>query len=304
VSVLIVGETEDYAADRIVLELASRGHEFVRFNHDRIATSTISWSHEGPAFAVTVDNKRLDSDSISGVWYRRTPSLPKSDWIREFSHRQWDASIVGAVQSLGIGAMNPPAATWLAENKLVQLASAQQVGLRTPRTVISNDPMAVYDFIGSTATIGKAVVSGGGTDDSGRFVLPTVEITSLVDPDSITPSPTIYQGRISARRHHRITYVDGQMWAVSIRCEGSVVDWRMIDDSDLKYDLSWPPPSTRAALTKLMGTLGLVYGAVDMIEDDEDEWIFLEVNPGGQWSWLEYHVDVPITRAIVDRLVQ
>ena len=56
-------------------------------------------------------------------------------------------------------------------------------------------------------------------------------------------------------------------------------------------------------LRSLMAALGLVYGAIDMRLTEEGEYVFLEVNPAGQWLFIEQRTGQPITAAVTDRLV-
>jgi D-alanine-D-alanine ligase-like ATP-grasp enzyme len=53
-----------------------------------------------------------------------------------------------------------------------------------------------------------------------------------------------------------------------------------------------------------MRDLGLVYGAFDFVITPEAEWIFLEVNPGGQFGFLEDSTDAPLTATLADLLAQ
>jgi D-alanine-D-alanine ligase-like ATP-grasp enzyme len=32
---------------------------------------------------------------------------------------------------------------------------------------------------------------------------------------------------------------------------------------------------------------GLRFAAIDFVVDVEGQWFFLEINPGGQWAWLD-----------------
>ena len=53
----------------------------------------------------------------------------------------------------------------------------------------------------------------------------------------------------------------------------------------------------------LCRSLGLRYGAADLILSTEGEYVFLEVNPGGQFLFVEIQAGVPISDAIADALV-
>ena len=45
-------------------------------------------------------------------------------------------------------------------------------------------------------------------------------------------------------------------------------------------------------------------GAFDFIVTPEDKWVFLEVNPNGQWLWLEQSLNLDISKKILDNLIK
>jgi len=51
---------------------------------------------------------------------------------------------------------------------------------------------------------------------------------------------------------------------------------------------------------KIMKTLGLRYGAFDFALDQKDQVNFLEINPTGDWYWIEHQTKLPITEAMTD----
>jgi glutathione synthase/RimK-type ligase-like ATP-grasp enzyme len=52
-----------------------------------------------------------------------------------------------------------------------------------------------------------------------------------------------------------------------------------------------------------MVNLRLNFGAFDFILTPSGEYVFLEVNPVGEWGMLERDLDLPISTAIADFLV-
>jgi hypothetical protein len=56
------------------------------------------------------------------------------------------------------------------------------------------------------------------------------------------------------------------------------------------------------ALLRLMRRLGLVYGAIDLRVRPDGEHVFFEVNPSGQWLFVEERTGLPLTRTFVDVL--
>jgi glutathione synthase/RimK-type ligase-like ATP-grasp enzyme len=49
---------------------------------------------------------------------------------------------------------------------------------------------------------------------------------------------------------------------------------------------------------QLVKSLGLRYGAIDFVIDKRDNLFFLEVNPSGDWYWIEQKTGLPITTAM------
>jgi beta-lactam-binding protein with PASTA domain len=52
----------------------------------------------------------------------------------------------------------------------------------------------------------------------------------------------------------------------------------------------------------MMDRLGLAYGAFDLRRREDGEHVFLEVNPGGQWLYVEDATGLPITEAVAGLL--
>ena len=52
-----------------------------------------------------------------------------------------------------------------------------------------------------------------------------------------------------------------------------------------------------------MEGLGLRYGAIDMVFTPDGRYVFLEINPNGQYLWIEYQTGMPISDAICDLLM-
>jgi len=57
-------------------------------------------------------------------------------------------------------------------------------------------------------------------------------------------------------------------------------------------------------LKTLTSELGIVFGADDLICTPSGEHVFLEVNPGGEWGMLERDLDLPISDALAEALLE
>ena len=80
------------------------------------------------------------------------------------------------------------------------------------------------------------------------------------------------------------------MFAVEIGFEKSkYADWRGLPDDKLTYrDFDLCTEVTEKLLS-LLKDFGLHFSTMDLVEDNEGIWYFLDLNPNGQWLWLNKH---------------
>ena len=69
------------------------------------------------------------------------------------------------------------------------------------------------------------------------------------------------------------------------------IDFRS-DYRALRHEAVDLPPHVETGVRELMGKLGLVFGCLDFVVDQSGGHHFLEVNPTGQFGWLEAIVGV------------
>jgi len=106
---------------------------------------------------------------------------------------------------------------------------------------------------------------------------------------------------VSKRSEMRVTVVGHRVLAAEIGSQESRAtryDWRHYDDDTVPYRAYRLPPSVEARCVELLGALNLSFGAIDLIRTPDDEFVFLEINPNGQWAWIEEAAGLPIGDAI------
>lgn len=114
-------------------------------------------------------------------------------------------------------------------------------------------------------------------------------------------APTLFQRYVEKDYELRVTVVGNAIFAAAIesqRSERSKIDWRRYDTKNTPYYPYRLPDEVEQAILNLMRQLGLEYGAIDLIRTTTGEYVFLEVNPGGQWGWVESLTGHPINEAI------
>jgi glutathione synthase/RimK-type ligase-like ATP-grasp enzyme len=136
----------------------------------------------------------------------------------------------------------------------------------------------------------------------------TQELTSdkLDLIEAIRWSPAIFQKRIDKKADIRVTVVGNRLFSCSIDSQShpeTETDFRMMNISGLlPHAIVALPARLENDILSLMRNLGLTFGCLDFIQTRDDEFYFLEVNPAGQWLWIEQVTGAPISSAIAEEL--
>jgi hypothetical protein len=345
---LIVTSLFEPNVNHVVKRLDELGIRWFRFNTESFPLLCRGRLHfkddDGPHLELALNGRTIDSRDITGVWYRRQsePVLAEglADHDREFTRLECLGFLSSLYRCLEhCRWVNP----WLAErqaaDKMMQLSVARTVGLRIPRTLVTNDPRAVREF--STGCPGRVVfkpliglVTGRPPDYSaqlrtafaGKFsfapacreepagqerrLVFTQVLTQdkLAEIDAIAACPAIFQEYVDKQVELRITIVGDKVFSAAIHSQEhpeTRVDFRrlaLLPAAKVKHTVFDLPAEIRAKLLALMQKLGLVFGCVDMILTPAGDYVFLEVNASGQWGWIEQITGMPITAALVELL--
>lgn len=313
--ILIVSTKVDIASDAVVRELNAQGSRVTRLNtedfpFDSLLTARLQ---NGQDFSCSyqIDGVRLASlDDVTSIWYRRVRSPERPDemvrGVYDFCLREARSTVLGTVLAhSATRVMSPPSKIWAAENKLFQLATALRVGLVIPGTVITNDPNEVrsaFERFGGRMIV-KAVRSGFvdyGHEQRAVFTSRVLE-EHLQEVDGARWSPAIYQPLLPKLCDVRVTVVGSMIFVAEIDSQSdpaAVVDWRHAENSALPHFRAQIPEHVADAIRRMFVELGLSFGAVDLVRTPDDGYIFLEVNPNGQWLWLDDRLNLGVSKAI------
>jgi len=315
---LVTRSADEHCTPRIFDLLAARGRDVVRFDTDRFPGEVrIVTSEKGPTEGqLILPGRTVELSAITAIWNRRLMlggALPAS-----MDARMRHAAVVESRKILTevldhspAFAIDPIAVHERAAGKQYQLAVAAGVGLRVPRTRVTNDPDSVRALIAECP-------GGVVTKMMHRFDVPTDEgmatlYTNVLDDDDVAAlddglalCPMTFQEHIPKARELRVIAVGPRLWTGAIDSQahaGAELDWRR-EGADLvsQWKPAELPKIVAERIRRLMEQLGLVYGALDLIVTPDGEHVFLEVNPGGEYFWLEDHCGFEISPALADRL--
>jgi len=241
------------------------------------------------------------------VWYRR-PQLPlfqdrKIPSVPEFVHREFELfwnMIVSSISEKLVLWISHPLKLLGASVKTVQLANARRIGFKIPPTMITTDPTLAREFCEEqdwqiiVKTLGAPVVSDSGILKN--MYARKLDQEKVKQLESVSTCPVILQKRIRKRRELRVTVIGTRVFAFElIPSDGisidKVDDWRSIDPTAIKPQNFKLPPLLTKLCVELVSQMGLNFSTMDIIEGMEGDYYFLDLNPNGQWLWLEIESD-------------
>ena len=247
-------------------------------------------------------------DRVGAVWWRRPlpylldPGLDSS--AASFVLTECHEAISGMWHTMDAAWVNPQVSDDVAAHKPLQLACAEELGLRVPRTMITNDPAAARRFVGEMGpgrTVYKTFVASEENWRETRIV--REEEVGLLD--AVQLAPVIFQEYVEAEADLRVTALGDELWAAEIVAgETSYpLDYRM-DMGAARFAPTTLPDTVSEKLLLLMKRLDIVYGAIDLRRTAAGEYVFLEVNPAGEWLFVEERTAQPITARMAELLVR
>lgn len=316
--ILIRTFVNDPHADFVIEALRRRNVPVFRLNHDLYpirSSITVRIRNGVLTGSLTTGAGRVDLCNITTVWNRRS-APPQFDPQIDPAYIEWaqDQSdgLMQAVWTALRSAVwvNPVLSQQVANNKTLQLLEASAVGFSTPPTLLGNEPADVTEFF---AEIGKKMVvksiRGIATAAGKALYTSAVQERDLdaVSRERLRLAPACYQQHINKQYEYRVTVIGEKVWAHRIDsqvCPGRSVDWRHYDRGDVPITEETLPPDVEWRCQELIRRLNLVYGAIDLIETPEGEWVFLEINPMGQFIFLEQLTGSRMIESFCDLLVQ
>jgi hypothetical protein len=264
----------------------------------------------------------IDLDAVTAVWWRRPgrPGEPRSlagTPAGALAADELGSVVADLLDGLDETASGPvlhlPAphpVTARAQQKLRQLRLAGRLGFELPPTVVSTDPDEVLDFvarhgrcISKRATPGLPMRDAAGAEVF-RYTQ-SLRPTDLLHADALRLCPVIVQAYVPKALELRATVVGQRVLTAEIDSQGTHRtrdDWRHYDLAHTRMTGHRLPADVEHRCVALTEALGLHFGTVDLVLTPDGRYVFLELNPSGQYLWVEQQTGLPITRAVAELL--
>ncbi|MDN3597666.1 hypothetical protein QWY89_03350 [Mucilaginibacter myungsuensis] len=314
---MLITNKGDITTDFVVSKLTSLRVAFYRLNTEEIGKSVqVSLTVNNGHFYLYDISKGIAINlcEVKSVYFRRPEIHVTNNTLtsgqKEFIKAELLYTLEGIYRILGN-------AFWIsnvydirnAENKLFQLILAKELGFEIPNSIISNHPKQVEAFYSenNSLCIIKPIKSGlvGTNNEEGVIFTSKVEINKQ-NLERTRECPIYLQNLIEKQADIRVTIVGTKLFPAFIHSQANEearVDWRKTDEILEYSQISLPLDLVKRcqALTK---KLNLNFAAIDFVLDQLGNYIFLEINPNGQWAWIEKQLNFKISDEIASLLVE
>jgi ATP-GRASP peptide maturase of grasp-with-spasm system len=306
---LILSEKGDLSTNDVIDWLIHLNVPFIRLNNDESdgVQLLVESSESGISCIVRTSKQTIKLSEITAFWYRRG-GIPQFKIPAESIDEAFNKMVSGKIKEYlnlesrilydflhdyldkipnKIGSREKAGV-----NKLIVLQKAQELGLKTPNWSVSMKTSDTMDFIDRVG--GKVITKGiwesliASTPTSGYSTY--TELISLPELENFPSEhfPSMLQQNVIKKYEVRTFYLLGRIWSMAIFSQNdpqTTIDFRKYNDDKPNRNVPFKlPDEIEQKLTKLMDFLELETGSIDFLVDENDNFIFLEVNPVGQFG--------------------
>lgn len=304
-SILILSTPSDLHAVAVEWGLIQLGVDVLLWNWEDFPNRDIGQWSISSQDSMTLNwqiSESVIQPKFKAIWYRRPAKSKASQYChpddQSVIQNESDEFLDNCLHFLGdenVVWFNHPAAARNADNKLLQLVVAKEMGFIIPSTLVGNSVAVLEEFFEKHS--GRVICKGfspkiWNNSDGTKTLMRTSLLNRehLTNAHTIFACPSIYQELIEKDYELRVTVMGETVFAVMIESqkEEVTIDWRS-DIKDYKLPLKSVklPQKIEDQCRRLCNKLNLSFGAIDMIVTKSGEHVFLEVNESGQFLWIE-----------------
>jgi glutathione synthase/RimK-type ligase-like ATP-grasp enzyme len=316
--IILLTNKFDVSVDYVVRFLRTQGKPFLRLNTEDLIEQEVEVDFPHFDFKLGKDSKEYSlKKEMKSVLYRR-PGKPfefskktnkPNQAVTKYIENQWHTFLESLCGIDGVLWINNPIKNHLAENKILQLKHAANIGFSVPKTCITSSREKAMQFSRNCGgkIIAKALSAPLIEYPTKDYFIFTSKINALenIPSSEFKLAPSIFQEEIADKEDFRVTIVGNSCFAVKIETSDSSaipIDWRLSQKS-LRYIPTALPSEVETKCLKLTSELGLIFGAIDLVKSN-GKFYFLEINPSGEWGWLQKEANLPIAETLATYLMK
>ncbi|NVO09875.1 MAG: grasp-with-spasm system ATP-grasp peptide maturase [Bacteroidales bacterium] len=320
---IISKEHTELSTEEVIDWIDFFGKDFIRINGDEFfKKGNVEITLNNSELVIKYKDIEIPFGKINSVWFRRW-------WDRDFhdlyDNKNINYSIVDQLifhQSGNIVSLRDllfkylDKKKWLSHpskiaiNKIHVLVEASKVGLNIPETKICSTKKELIDFF----NIHKKIISKDLNDPIFFFdeQYCYTSITNAISrqkilnlPDEFFPS--FFQKLVEKKFEIRVFYLNKKCYSMAIFSQSdkqTKIDFRNYNEDKpnrfVPYKL---PRDIEKKIIQLMQNLDLTTGSIDMIKNKTGDYIFLEINPVGQFGMVSKPCNYYLEKEVAEYLI-
>lgn len=229
-------------------------------------------------------------DELKSVWYRRGDFFKdclnereNNNLFYENLNHEWD--VIKEFLLYEIKGINN--FRFVNVNKLLVLNYASIIGLLTPETLVCTSKLTVQNCLKNKRLINKPISQCINKVEKNKvYNTKTIEVEEDMIPDYFFPSK--FQQLIEKKYELRVFFLSGTFYSMAIFSQldkKTEIDFRNYNykkpNRTVPYIL---PICIEDKLRELLEKLNLDSASIDLIVTKNDDYVFLEINPVGQFG--------------------
>jgi ATP-GRASP peptide maturase of grasp-with-spasm system len=300
--ILIISNDAEFTTNDVIDWLRFYKIPFKRISSTNdLIVNSLTFNKSVVNFNFEIDGETFNFNNIKAVWYRRSELTIKTLKYTSGVDTEFDKQVN---RQLRDEAQIIHEAIWdLFKtksintefdnniNKLKVLNACSKLNIKYPKSLITTSKTELKKFIKDTgAIITKNISQGTNLQIKKTAFVPYTSKVSSKDIKNLPKefSPMFFQEMIVKSFEIRIFYLKGMFFSSAIFSQNdskTKVDFR---NYNYKKPNRTPPfkldPTYEGLLHKLMLTLDINSGSIDILVDEKGEYYFLEINPIGQFQ--------------------
>ena len=317
--VLILTHEEDPHSASVRKYFDQNGIDYFEVLTDRlIGNYDLIFDLSKGSFTLSDSERQIELGGDWSIWNRRVmdPDIPRSlqgrldDIILTETERTWQ----GLLFTHPGRVVNRPQANFNANNKVDQLLFASRYGrgIKVPQTILTNDPEAFRKFYAGLPRVSFKLLKAPMVQTEGKNGYLTCYNNIVTDEQAeraelIRNNPSLFQEYVEKDYELRITALEHKVVGIKIDSQSSdlsLVDFRRYDFEKVSYEHVAVPKNVEDFCLDMLRHYGLFFVEFDFIRTKKGDYVFLEINPNGQWLWLELKSGYDLTKDVAENLLE
>lgn len=308
---LIVSEAYDKTTDLVIEWLDSLGTNFIRCLPNHLSCIEIELSSGG-------DSKiKINNEFVKIIWVQRgklnfiPQEIDKSNFINYL--KKEEVPVLKYCEEILVekGIVVGSFIEEIYNNKILNLKIAEECGMKIPHSVITNEKEKIINFLNSKKKIitksiyhppNISLTPTKKIKGKGTVVVTAKQISSMSD-DSF---PSFVQEYIEKLFEIRVFIFMEKIFAMAIFSQAddkTTIDYRNYNrEKPNRYVPFNLPDKEKIKIKRFMNRKKMNSGSIDLIYNNKKEYVFLEINPQGQFNWVSEYCNFYIEKEIAECL--